>query len=201
MQARIKITQIKTLPGDFWLVDFSLPHQAEALFLESNGLIQYQDALWPVAFFNTYTQTGQMLIYQLSLALMTGQIIEVELVKSSITRPDAHKKVLILASEMGLGYALFLAKKWKNLYPLVLLGAKKTFPFAITPSQFLVKALPAHVTAGIKVLEDLRIVSRLATEIEQPGCFHGEVLELADYFLKNTPYLTYRFLGKHLTCT
>lgn len=196
VKQEIKLTAIHSLPGDYCLIDFSMQDKQGAILLEKSGLIQYQDALWPVAFFNHHLQTGQLLIHASSLILTEG-LIEIELPVATLSMPPADKKVIILASGMGLGYALFLAKKWKNLYPLVLLEAKESFPFAITPSKFLIKELPSFVTAGVKVLEDLGVVSRLATEIDQPGCFHGELTTLADYYVKHTPKLShtiYRFL-------
>ncbi len=199
VKQKIKLTAINSLPGDYWLVDFSIQDKQGAILLEKFGLIQYQDTLWPVVFFNHHIQTGQLLIHKTSL-IPIENLIEVELPVARLTTPPADKKVIILASGMGLGYALFLAKKWKNLYPLVLLEAKESFPFAITPSKFLVKELPSFVTAGVKVLEDLGVVSRLATEIDKPGCFHGEITALMDDYLKNTPHLghtIYRFLGTH----
>lgn len=186
MLATIKTLSIKPLPGDFFLIDFSSTHKIE-------GLLKYKNKLWPVPFSNE--TSGQLLVNN-QVIFLENQTIEVELVNSFVKPPPAKKKILIMASGLGIGYALFLAKKWKNLYPLVLLGVEKTFPFALTPSKFLVKESPAFVTAGVKLLEDLGIVSRLATEIEQPGCFHGSVSELAEYFLKyHTDYELYHFLG------
>lgn len=187
MQAEIEITGIKSLSGNYSLIDFSISHKESAAFLEKHGLIDYQHILLPVIFFNQHTKKGQLFAHQTSLALVTGQHIEVKLSSAKFKQEPLTKKVLILAKGIGLGYALFLAKKWKHHQPVVLLEINQDCPFAIAPSHFVVKTVPAFVTAAIKTLEDLGIVSRLASQLDQPGCFQGSVIALAKCYLQHPP--------------
>lgn len=87
---------------------------------------------------------------------------------------------LIQANEEALSAAIFYLKKYKSQFAgLVLLGAKQ-FPFHPCPSRLLIAGMPPEVIAVLPLFEDWRIPHRLASTIEQPGCFHGTIEQLAD---------------------
>lgn len=71
-----------------------------------------------------------------------------------------------------------------NWQQLVLLSGE-TFPFRARPSTILVSGMPAGVIASVPALEEWGIASRLASSADLPGCYDGEVAELAALWLKS----------------
>jgi dihydroorotate dehydrogenase electron transfer subunit len=71
-----------------------------------------------------------------------------------------------------------------NWQQLVVLGGD-TFPFRARPSTILVSGMPAGVIASVPALEEWGIASRLASSADLPGCYDGEVAELAALWLKS----------------
>ena len=67
--------------------------------------------------------------------------------------------------------------------PLVIMGSEVPFPFQSRPSQIMVPGMPAEVIAGMPLLEDWGIASRLASKQGYPGCFDGYVTDLARAWL------------------
>jgi dihydroorotate dehydrogenase electron transfer subunit len=70
---------------------------------------------------------------------------------------------------------------------LVLLGASDTFPFRPRPSTILVPGIPDGVIACAPTLEEFGIASRLASTAGLPGCYDGDVTELAAAWLESLP--------------
>ena len=70
---------------------------------------------------------------------------------------------------------------------LVLLGAPDTFPFRPRPSTILVPGIPDGVIACAPTLEEFGIASRLASTAGLPGCYDGDVTELAAAWLESLP--------------
>lgn len=68
---------------------------------------------------------------------------------------------------------------------LVLLGATETFPFRPRPSTILVPGMPDGVIACAPTLEEFGIASRLASTAGLPGCYDGDVMELAAIWLQS----------------
>jgi len=96
-------------------------------------------------------------------------------------------RVLAIGGGVGIPPMVFLAEElqrsggaWK---PLVLMGSEVPFPFRLRPSRILVPGVPAHVIAGMPLLDELGVPSRLASGSGFPGCFEGFVTELADHWL------------------
>ncbi|HET9330596.1 MAG TPA: dihydroorotate dehydrogenase electron transfer subunit [Steroidobacteraceae bacterium] len=95
---------------------------------------------------------------------------------------------LLLGGGVGIPPMVFLAERlrerrttpWK---PLVLMGSEVPFPFRARPSTLIVPGMPAGTIAGMPLLEEWGIASRLASLSDFPGCFSGYVTALADAWL------------------
>ncbi len=70
--------------------------------------------------------------------------------------------------------------RWR---PLVLMGSEIPFPFRARPSTLLIPGMPAGVIAGMPLLEDWGVPSRLASLAGFPGCYEGYVTALAEHWL------------------
>lgn len=81
------------------------------------------------------------------------------------------------------------ARAHANWQQLVLLGAE-TFPFRARPSTILISGMPAGVIASVPALEEWGIASRLASSAGLPGCYDGEIAELAALWLRSLPPAT-----------
>jgi dihydroorotate dehydrogenase electron transfer subunit len=97
-------------------------------------------------------------------------------------------RVLAIGGGVGIPPMVFLAERlrarndaaWK---PLVLMGSEIAFPFRARPSTIMIPGMPAAVIAGMPLLEQWGVPSRLATLAGFAGCFDGFVTELARAWL------------------
>ena len=95
---------------------------------------------------------------------------------------------LLIGGGVGIPPMIFLADvlrrrtdaRWQ---PLVLMGSEIPFPFRARPSTLLIPAMPAGVIAGMPLLEDWGVPSRLASLAGFPGCYEGYVTALAEVWL------------------
>ena len=95
---------------------------------------------------------------------------------------------LLIGGGVGIPPMIFLADvlrrrtdaRWQ---PLVLMGSEIPFPFRARPSTLLIPAMPAGVIAGMPLLEDWGMPSRLASLAGFPGCYEGYVTALAEVWL------------------
>jgi dihydroorotate dehydrogenase electron transfer subunit len=81
---------------------------------------------------------------------------------------------------------VFLAEQLKNdksFRPLVLMGSEVPFPFTTQPSKIIVPGIPDGVIAGMPLLEDWNVPSRLTSRQDYPGCFDGYITDLARHWL------------------
>jgi dihydroorotate dehydrogenase electron transfer subunit len=98
-------------------------------------------------------------------------------------------RVLAVGGGVGIPPMVFLAEQlrpgagaaWK---PLVLMGSEIPFPFRTRPSTIMIPGMPDAVIAGMPMLEEWGVPSRLATLSGFPGCFDGYVTELARAWLR-----------------
>ncbi len=98
-------------------------------------------------------------------------------------------RALAVGGGVGIPPMIFLAEQlrpgagaaWK---PLVLMGSEIPFPFRTRPSTIMIPGMPDAVIAGMPVLEEWGVPSRLATLSGFPGCFDGYVTELARAWLR-----------------
>jgi dihydroorotate dehydrogenase electron transfer subunit len=101
-------------------------------------------------------------------------------------------RVLAIGGGVGIPPMIFLAERlrtrtdaiWK---PLVLMGSEIPFPFRARPSTIMIPGIPEAVIAGMPMLEQWGVPSRLATLSGFAGCFDGYVTELARAWLSAQP--------------
>jgi dihydroorotate dehydrogenase electron transfer subunit len=93
-------------------------------------------------------------------------------------------RTLMIGGGVGIPPMVFLAETlaaqrrspWK---PLVLMGSELPFPFRSSTSTINVPGMPPGATAGMPLLEDCGVPSRLASHAGFPGCHAGHVTDLA----------------------
>ena len=95
---------------------------------------------------------------------------------------------LLIGGGVGIPPMIFLADALRHRtdarwQPLVLMGSEIPFPFRARPSTLLIPAMPAGVIAGMPLLEDWGVPSRLASLAGFPGCYEGYVTALAEVWL------------------
>jgi dihydroorotate dehydrogenase electron transfer subunit len=100
-------------------------------------------------------------------------------------------RMLLVGGGVGIPPMIFLAESLlprRDLFrPLVLMGSEVPFPFRARPSTLLVPGIPAGVIAGMPLLDDCGVPSRLASLAGFPGCFEGYVTDLAAAWLESLP--------------
>jgi len=99
-----------------------------------------------------------------------------------------RRRPLLIGGGVGIPPMIFLAehlRKQKNrLAPLVMMGSELPFPFPARPSRTLVAGVPDGTIATMPLMEDWGIPCRLSSRQGFPGCFEGQVTELAQYWLR-----------------
>jgi dihydroorotate dehydrogenase electron transfer subunit len=93
---------------------------------------------------------------------------------------------LLIGGGVGMPPMIFCAdalRQDKNYQPFVILGSEVPFPFESRPSEFIVPGVPDGVIAGMPLLEEWGIPSRLTSTQGYPGCFEGYVTDLARHWL------------------
>ena len=100
-----------------------------------------------------------------------------------------RKHVVLIGGGVGIPPLLFLAehlkKSTKGLSIIVFMGSEVNFPFKVRPSKIYMSTLRGEAIAGIPLLEDLGIPSRLASNQGFPGCYRGHVTDLAKEYFEN----------------
>jgi len=98
-----------------------------------------------------------------------------------------RRRPLLIGGGVGIPPMIFLAehlRKQKNrLAPLVMMGSELPFPFPARPSRTLVAGVPDGTIATMPLMEDWGIPCRLSSRQGFPGCFEGQVTELAQHWL------------------
>jgi dihydroorotate dehydrogenase electron transfer subunit len=95
---------------------------------------------------------------------------------------------LLIGGGVGIPPMVFLAEslttrtdaRWR---PFVLMGSEIPFPFRAKPSTIVVPGVPDGVIAGMPLLEDMGVPTRLASLRDFPGCHQGYVTDLASTWL------------------
>lgn len=98
----------------------------------------------------------------------------------------ARSRALLIGGGVGIPPMVFLAERLRAMagfHPLVLMGSEVPFPFATRPSQIIVPGVPDGVIGCMPLMEDWGIASRLASLRGYPGCFEGQVTDLARAWL------------------
>ena len=100
---------------------------------------------------------------------------------------DYRKRPLLIGGGVGIPPMIYLAEHIKDQttssQPIVLMGSEVPFPFQTRPSQIMSAQCPPEVLACMPLLEDWKVLSRLATNQGYSGCFNGFVTDLAKYIL------------------
>ncbi|MGH8495728.1 MAG: dihydroorotate dehydrogenase electron transfer subunit [Gammaproteobacteria bacterium] len=111
-----------------------------------------------------------------------------------IGRPfEPHRdrpRALLIGGGVGIPPMIFLAEHLKDdsvagWRPLLLMGSEIPFPFRARPSKILVPGLPDGVIAGMPLLDEWGVPSRLASQADFPGCHAGYVTDLAGLWLES----------------
>lgn len=97
-------------------------------------------------------------------------------------------RTLLVGGGVGIPPMVFLAehlldRKDARWAPLVLMGSEIPFPFRLKPSTLLVPGIPDGVIAGMPLLDEWGVASRLASFSDFPGCHRGYVTDLAAEWL------------------
>jgi dihydroorotate dehydrogenase electron transfer subunit len=111
-------------------------------------------------------------------------------VMGPIGRPFAPQRerprALLLGGGVGIPPMIFLAEQLaaeRGWQPLVLMGSEVPFPFALTTTVQPVAGMPDPASAGITLLEEWGVPSRLASGVAQSNCYRGFVTDLARTWL------------------
>lgn len=99
-----------------------------------------------------------------------------------VPRPERPRPLLVGAGE-GIPTIIEVAQIDADSKPLVLLSVELPCPFRPRPSTILVPGMPDGTIACHPSLDDIGIASRLARSDGYPGCFEGDVTELAAIWL------------------
>ena len=100
----------------------------------------------------------------------------------------ARPRALLIGGGVGIPPLVFLAltlaaERRAGWQPLVLMGSELPFPFEARSSTLAVAGIPAGATAGMSLLEESGVPSRLASLSGFPGCHCGLVTDLAEAWL------------------
>ncbi|MBS0288818.1 MAG: hypothetical protein JSS07_02115 [Proteobacteria bacterium] len=126
------------------------------------------------------------LLEQAKLELGAAQI-QISLLGKPIPAPLTSTFNLLVMENEALSAGLFYLRKYRQQFKgLVLIGTNQTFPFNPCPSKYLLPGIPADLIAGLPLLEDWGIPSRLASFVQMPGVYHGSVQALANLWLNAT---------------
>lgn len=98
--------------------------------------------------------------------------------------PDRDHPLLV-GGGVGIPPILFLAREVKDrASPLVVMGSEIPFPFSSRPSAIRVPGMPDGVIAGMSLLEDWGVASRLCSTRGYAGCYQGYVDVVARMWLE-----------------
>lgn len=99
----------------------------------------------------------------------------------------ATSRGLMLVEESALASAVFFAARLRRQLsstPQLLVVAQwNVAPLKLQPSRVVIPHLPPGAIAAVPLLEDWHIASRVADPTGRPGCFEGQAVELAEYYL------------------
>src|SRR5690606_9801105 len=110
-------------------------------------------------------------------------------IRLPFTLDPARPRALLIGGGVGIPPMVFIADHlrqdkigaWK---PFVIMGSEVPFPFKVQPSTILVPGMPDGVIAGMPLMDDWGIPSRLASLQGYAGCFEGYVTDLARAWLE-----------------
>ena len=162
-------------PGSFAHLqcDPQLPMRRPISIMRSGGERGWVEFLYKAVGQGTGLLARQPVGARISLLGPIGQPFELH--------PE-RRRPLLIGGGVGMPPMVFLADDLRHrpdYEPWVILGSEAPFPFTQRPSHIMVSGLPDGVIAGMPLLEDWGIASRLASLEARPGCFQGYVTGLA----------------------
>ncbi len=108
----------------------------------------------------------------------------------SLRIPNQCSRSLLVANLKDLPCLIFFAdclRQHHHHTTLLLLQADNELPFKPTPCRIMISGMPAGVIATLPLLSQWNIALRMASHTGLPGCFEGDVDELATQWLNNQP--------------
>ncbi len=125
---------------------------------------------------------------QLSAQPIGASISVIGPIGKGFTPHPERPRTLLVGGGVGIPPLIFLAEQLKAQQdmpwqPLVLMGSEIPFPFRARPSTILMPGMPDGVIAAMPLLDEWSVPSRLASFAEFPGCYHGNVTDLAAAWL------------------
>lgn len=203
MSTPIKVEHIEQheQPGGFWLLNLTLENEAP---IQPNRLShRYQlrcennpDTPIEGALFQATGKRLQLLSKQPFSSKPNHQKTEQacsnytlfpqenDAFQQALRQIPLQQPTLLLAEDLNIAALLFLARMRQPIKAstLALLYADETFPFAVKPARFMLPDLPPEAIGACPLLEDWHIANRLASQELLPGCYHGTLAELVDYW-------------------
>lgn len=170
------VTAGTALPGNFvhLVCDPALPMRRPMSIMRANREAGWIDILYKAHGRGTRLLAGRQQGETVNLLGPIGKPFKLQ---------GYSKRPLLIGGGVGMPPMIFLAEHIRNLpekiSPLVIMGSETPFPFKARPSQIMVSGLPDGVIAGMPLLEDWGIPSRLASLQGFPGCYQGYVTDLA----------------------
>lgn len=99
-----------------------------------------------------------------------------------------NQPVLVTANVEQLGAFVLAARRMRRLCnaekSMFVLVGEGAFPFKLVPSKFVVRSVPSHVMAGIPLLEDWGLPSRLVSSACVPGTYEGSIEEFIEEYMR-----------------
>lgn len=187
-----KLTQ-SAQAGGYWLISGELLEPLESVY----AVYTLLDPLSEPPHQTSQNQQACLFDYQFpKLQLLTEQPIDANVLEQKTLQLTPKQSVklsvlsdqatLLLASDLGIGSLFYCARKIKQNghKHLALLHASQQFPFVVKPAQFMLNDFPFEAIGGCSLLEDWKIANRLASDLGQPGCLDGSIIELITPWLE-----------------
>lgn len=179
---RLKATSIaaRAHPGSFVHIrcDESLPMRRPMSIMGADAQASWIEVLYRVVGKGTHLLSRKAPAEMISLLGPIGK---------PFAFSDDVKRPLLIGGGVGIPPLIFLADRLRvrrgSHYPLFLAGSERPYPFPTQPSRIVVPGMPAGVIAGLAMLEEWGVPSRLATQQGFAGCFDGYVTDLAQLVL------------------
>ena len=178
----------KPMSGGYRVIKLDLPtisHQACP-----GDLIEIEDKSIPIMRSNKPHKWLEILITETQTNWLNNaakNLLTTLLTEHRFQINEKYSYPLLIGHDSGMAAIIFLAETLKKEYkiiPTVLFEFSGDLPFRPHPSQIMTPTLPAGVIATMPLLEDWSIPCRLAHKDTLPGCYDGNVIELAEHWLK-----------------
>lgn len=129
---------------------------------------------------------GDALTSQLKALCLEQGLVNVT--RKTWPEPHSTNPLLLLAHDDNGLAALGMLYHWRHVVSnaMLLWHTQGHLPLPLCPSMIYTPQLPDDMIATMALCESLGIVLRILSDIEKPGCFHGDITAL----LKQSPDLS-----------